>query len=198
LGLSRVLLGERVPLSTTVLALCAVCGVMVIVIGGGVDTSSNRVAGLSFAFFSTVSAALYVVWMRGLSGKVDYLNALFVVQAVACLISLLVWIAGANTGLAATRTGTAFLSLSAFGTGAIYYGAAFYIYLVGLQKTQASIAGVYLSLVPAFSICLAWVLLAERLASIQWVGAITVVFAIGAISLLSARTNGSNSGAKTP
>ncbi len=188
LGLAWVLLGERFPLSTVMLALCAVAGVVVIVIGGGVDASSDRVAGLSFALFSTVSAAIYVVWMRGLSGKIDYLTALIVVQAMACLISALVWTISSTANLAETSTGSVFLAWSAFGTGTVYYGVAFYIYLIGLQKIEASIAGVYLSLVPVFAIGLAWGLLSERLAPLQWVGAVTVICAVGGISLLSARS----------
>lgn len=188
LGLAWVLLGERFPFSTVIFALCAVAGVVGIVIGGGIDASPERSTGLSFAFFSTVSAAIYVVWMRGLSGRVDYLTALIVAQAMACLISGLVWTIAFIADLAETSTGTAFLAWSAFGTGAIYYGAAFYIYLIGLQKTEASTAGVYLSLVPVFAIGLAWGLLSERLAPLQWVGAVTVICAVGTISLLSTRS----------
>ncbi|MEO1797417.1 MAG: DMT family transporter [Pseudomonadota bacterium] len=189
LGLAWFVLGEKSPLSTAILALVAVVGVIGIVVGGGLDASPSRVAGLSFAFFSTASAAIYVVWMRGLSGRVDTLTALLVVQIVACAVSSVIWCAADISGLVRTETGSVFLVLCAVGSGAIYYGAAFYIYLIGLQKTEVYIAGVYLSLVPVFTIGLAWVFLSERLTALQWAGAALVIFAIGGMAFLSARAD---------
>ncbi|MEL7252776.1 MAG: DMT family transporter [Pseudomonadota bacterium] len=187
LGLAWVLLGERFGPSTAALCLIAVGGVIVIVIGGTVDASSSRFAGLAFALMSTASAALYTVWMRGLSGKLDFLTALIVVQSAALLLSALVWGLAGFADVSPTHFGSPFLMGSAFGTGVIYYGAAFYIYLIGLQNTEASKAGIYLSLVPVFAIALAWFLLAERLAPMQWLGAAVVICAVGGLSALSAR-----------
>ncbi len=69
----------------------------------------------------------------------------------------------------------------------IYYGMAFYVYLIGLQSTEASTAGIYLSLVPVFAIALAWMILSEQLLAVQWIGAIIVVGAVVSISVLSDR-----------
>lgn len=150
-------------------------------------TSPFRFGGLAFALVSTVCAALYTVWMRGLSGKVDFLIALIVVQAIACVLSITIWVGAAWIDLAPTRIGTPFLAGSALGTGALYYGAAFYVYLIGLQNTEASEAGIYLSLVPVFAIGLAWVILAERLGTSQWLGAVIVVVAVAGISAISGK-----------
>jgi drug/metabolite transporter (DMT)-like permease len=181
LGLAWVLLGERFGPVVAILCFAAVGGVIVIVVGGSSDASPSRFAGLAFALMSTVCAALYTVWMRGLSGKLDFLTALIVVQAMACILS-----AGTSWfELTSTRTGNPFLAGSALGTGAIYYGAAFYVYLIGLQKTEASKAGIYLSLVPVFAIGLAWIILAERLGISQWIGAAIVIVAVAGISAIS-------------
>lgn len=187
LGLAWVLLGERFGPAVAILCLAAVGGVIVIVVGGSNDESPFRFAGLAFALMSTVCAALYTVWMRGLSGKVDFLTALIVVQATACFLSAVVWSCTAWMDITPTRIGPVFLAGSALGTGAIYYGAAFYIYLIGLQHTEASKAGIYLSLVPVFAIGLAWVVLAERLGNSQWLGAIIVIAAVAGISTISSK-----------
>lgn len=185
LGLAWVLLGERFGPSRTLLCLIAVGGVIVIVIGGSIEASSSRFAGLAFALMSTASAALYTVWMRGLSGKIDFLTALIVVQSSALLLSAVVWGLAGFAIVISTHHGSLFLMGSAFGTGVIYYGAAFYVYLIGLQNTEASKAGIYLSLVPVFAIALAWFMLAERLVMLQWLGAAIVIGAVGALSILS-------------
>lgn len=191
LGLAWVLLGERFGASMALLCLVAVAGVIVMVLSGGIGASPYRVAGLAFASLSTACAALYTVWMRGLSGKVDFLTALIVVQATAFLFSLGVWGIAFWTELTPTRVGTNFMAGSAFGTGVIYYGCAFYVYLIGLQSTEVSKAGIYLSLVPVFAIALAWLILSERLMAMQWIGAVVVVGAVAGISAMSARDHGS-------
>ena len=184
LGLAWALLGERVAVCTIVVALCAVAGVVTIIIGGGLEGSTNRAVGFICALVSTACAALYVVWMRGLSGKVDPLTALIVVQSVACLMSALLWAGAAGQGMMPIGIGTQSLLWAAAGTGVIYYGAAFGLYLMGLQTVQASIAGIYLNLVPVFTIGLSYILLGERLTALQWMGAFTVLLSIAAISVL--------------
>lgn len=191
LGFAWLLLGERFGPSTTALCMIAVGGVIVIVIGGSISASSSRFAGLAFALMSTASAALYTVWMRGLSGKLDFLTALIVVQLAALSISAVVWSVANLSEVTSTNYGSPFLIGSAFGTGVIYYGAAFFVYLIGLQNTEASKAGIYLSLVPVFAIALAWFLLDERLAPLQWLGAAIVICAVGGLSALSAKQEGS-------
>lgn len=193
LGLAWVLLGERFGPAVAILCLAAVGGVIIIVLGGSNDASPFRFAGLAFALMSTVCAALYTVWMRGLSGKLDFLTALIVVQAMACILSAAVWSGGAWFELTPTRTGNPFLAGSALGTGAIYYGVAFYVYLIGLQKTEASKAGIYLSLVPVFAIGLAWVILAERLGTSQWIGTVIVVVAVAGVSVISSKDESTTS-----
>lgn len=187
LGLAWLLLRERFGSSVGLLCLLAVGGVVVIVIGGGIGSSSNRVGGLAFAMMSTACAAIYTVLMRGLTGKLDFLTALIVVQSAAWLLSVMALSLTSLTDFTPASFGTVYLASSAFGTGVIYYGAAFYMYLIGLQNTEASKAGVYLSLVPVFAIGLAWFLLAERLTLLQWIGAAVVIVAVLGVSLLSIR-----------
>ncbi|MEM9757362.1 MAG: DMT family transporter, partial [Pseudomonadota bacterium] len=169
------------------LCLIAVFGTIVIVIGGGVDGSGSRSAGIAFAVLSTACAAVYVVVMRDLARQIDAAAALIVVLSVAFVLAGLAWALIAATALVPTSVGTLRLALYSIATGAIYYGAAFYAYIIGLERTPASTAGVYLTLIPVFVIALAWLFLSERLAHVQWLGAGMVVLAVGAMSALSLR-----------
>lgn len=187
IALARVLLGERVTPAVFALSVVAVIGVASIVAGGLAPGATGRVAGIAFAVVSTVCAAVYVVWMRGLSEGTDIPSALVVVQVVAWFVAASAWGATELMDLTETRVGSSFLILSAAGTGVIYYGLAFYVYLIGLQKTEATTAGAYLNLVPVFAIGLASAILAEQLSSVQWVGALVVIGALTGISLLAPR-----------
>lgn len=77
------------------------------------------------------------------------------------------------------------MALSAFAIGMIYYSAAFLIYMVGLRRTEASKAGIYLSLVPVFTIGLATAMLSERLTTWQMLGSALVVASVAGISYRS-------------
>lgn len=181
-----ILLGERVSAAVFALSIVAFAGVTSIIVGGSGGASTGRLAGIAFALMSTVCAAFYVIWMRALSDKLDVLTALIVVQIVAGFVAAAAWGAVAALEATQTRLGSFVLISSAVGTGMIYYGLAFYVYLVGLRNTEASTAGVYLSLVPVFSIGLAAVMLSERLSAIQWLGAGMVIGALISISMLAA------------
>ncbi len=185
--LARVVLGERVTPAVFALSIVAVLGVTSIVVGGSGIGATGRVAGIAFAVVSTICAAVYVVWMRGLSEGTDIPSALIVVQVVALLLAATAWGAAALLDLTQTRVGSSFLISSAAGTGVIYYGLAFYVYLIGLQETEATTAGAYLNLVPVFAIGLASLVLAEQLSPVQWLGALVVIAALTGISLLAPR-----------
>ncbi|MEM8813187.1 MAG: DMT family transporter [Pseudomonadota bacterium] len=187
--LAWVLLGERVSPAVFALILLAVAGVTCIVLGGWEAGATGRMAGIAFAAFSTICAAFYVVWMRRLSGHADMLSILIVVQIVAWLVAAAALGTGILMDFTEARAGSAFAILSAVGTGMIYYGLAFYVYLIGLRSTEASTAGVYLSLVPIFAIGLSSVFLSERLSVIQWIGALVVIGALAGVSVLAPRRN---------
>lgn len=180
------LLGERVSPAVLALSVVAFLGVASIVMGGSEPDAVGRRAGIAFAAASTICAAVYVVWMRDLSAKADVLSALIVVQIAAWFVAAAAWGGGAALELAETRVGSMAVAGSAVATGAIYYGLAFYVYLIGLRSTEASTAGMYLNLVPVFAIALASAALAERLNTAQWIGAVVVVGAVTGISMLSA------------
>ena len=63
----------------------------------------------------------------------------------------------------------------------MYYGLAYWLYLTGLRSVPASIAAASFYLIPIFGVAGGFLFLNERLEPSQWVGAATVLVAIGVI-----------------
>ncbi len=182
IGLAWLLLSERIDGLSLILGGVAIAGVFVIVLAGEPDEATNRAIGALFAVFSTVSAALYFVWMRRLSTTTDPLQATVVVQFTAFVVVLAAWALAGAVGMNVSGLPPLTAFTAAALSGFIYYGLGFYIFLLGLRHMEAGRAGLYLNLVPVFTIALAYVLLGERLTSAQWIGAAIVLFAVLAIS----------------
>lgn len=187
LGLAWILLDERIGPGTIALCAVAVCGVLLTVAGGGPISSDGRATGFGFAILSTSCAALYTVWMRGMTARQDLLTALLVVQVVSCVIASVVWVMAWQIGFVQPVSGGMVFVLLSLASGAIQYGAAYYLYVLGLKTTEASVAGIYLTLVAVFTIALAYFLLKETLTPLQWLGASVVIIAVGAVFLLYRR-----------
>ena len=67
-------------------------------------------------------------------------------------------------------------------SGVVYYGLAFWFYLSGLKQAPASLAGLFLNLIPIFGVGGAYLFLGERLAAAQWAGAALILGSV--VSLL--------------
>jgi drug/metabolite transporter (DMT)-like permease len=65
----------------------------------------------------------------------------------------------------------------------VYYGLAFWFYVSGLQRTSASVAGLYINLVPVFALAGAYGLLGEVLTPAQWLGSGIVLLAVMVFSV---------------
>lgn len=182
IGLAWLLLSERMDAVTLLLGAVAIAGVLVIVLNGETDQANNRALGALFATFSTVSAALYFVWMRRLSATTDTLSATIIVQFTAFTVVVVVWVTARVFGMDVGGFPPASSFSAAAVSGLCYYGLGFYIFLLGLKHIEAGRAGLYLNLVPVFTIALAYVLLGERLTLVQWIGAAIVLCAVVAIS----------------
>ena len=192
------LLGERPRTVFMWLGVLAVTGVAIIVGGPSSSDSDNTFWGNTFAFLSTTCAALYVVWMRRITSTQHPLIALAVLQTVALIVSFLAWLTSTHIVPYTSSKVSMFPLIVAAGTGIIYYGLAFWLYLLGLQKVPASLAGLYLNLVPVFTVGLAFALLGERLTGMQWGGALIVLAAVSSISLLIAHERSSKQSSEYP
>ncbi len=62
-------------------------------------------------------------------------------------------------------------------SGLIYYAAAYWFYLFALRMMPASVAGSFFCLYPLFGIAAAYIILGERLTSVQWGGGALILLA---------------------
>jgi probable blue pigment (indigoidine) exporter len=133
---------------------------------------------------AVTACALYTVLARSLLLDDAALTVVLVQQAAALGFAvLLVTTAQAVTGDALDLTSlSAGQWLAAAGSGVLYYGLAFWLYLTGLRQVPASVAGSFITLVPVFGIAADY-LAGERLTPRQWLGAAVVTLAITVIAL---------------
>jgi drug/metabolite transporter (DMT)-like permease len=91
---------------------------------------------------------------------------------------VVLWLAGGAVRPDAT---SALGWASAVGSGVLYYGVAYWLYLSALRNVPASYAAASFYLVPVFGLAASFLLLGERLDPGQWLGIGVVSFAVVAI-----------------
>lgn len=65
--------------------------------------------------------------------------------------------------------------------GLVYYALAFWLYLIGLKRVPASLAALFLNLIPIFGVSAAYLFLGEGLTIAQWSGALLILVAVAAL-----------------
>lgn len=132
---------------------------------------------IAFAVAGVAACAVYTVLSSRFLLDATTVSVGFVQQVTALALALILFAGSlvltnprSLVGVSATAW------LSAVVAGALYYGVAFCFYLAGLRGVTASVAGVFINLVPLFGITAGYFVLGEPLSSRQWLGA-TVVFA---------------------
>lgn len=180
--LAWILLRERPSWKLIILGSIAISGAFVI---AGADFSSDNSAFLGnlFAFASALCVAIYVIMMRQAGSSMDPILSVAILQTSAFVLSLVllpmsVFLIQDQSLEMSITTG-----LLAVVSGVVYYGIAFWLYVLGLRKLSAGRAGLFLNLSPVFTIVLSFLLLSERLSGIQWVGAGMVFAAVISLSL---------------
>ena len=140
---------------------------------------------LSSAAAAVGACAAYTVVCRKLLAD-DAALSVVLVQQVAALVLAAVLLAVAH----AVRPQPVLDAVSIWGwvsaiaSGALYYAVAFGLYLAGLRRVPASVAALFLMLIPVFGVAAGYLMLAERLSGRQWFGAGLVLAAVGAATLL--------------
>jgi drug/metabolite transporter (DMT)-like permease len=178
--LAALLLRERIPAGLAALVGVAIAGVLLVVYQPG---ATGHAVGITLTLVSIGCCALYTVLTRRLMLDDSSLNVVLVQQAAALLFALLlatvVWLVG-STGWDLGGLGLGSL-LGAVASGVLYYGLGFLMFVTGLRLVPASYAGAFLPLIPVFGVAAGyWV--GERLDARQWVGALVIVAATGAIA----------------
>jgi drug/metabolite transporter (DMT)-like permease len=179
LDLAALLLRERL---TRTLIACSLLAIIGVVLPAGIDVRVERTSlllGNGLILLGVACCALYTVLTRRLSTHLDPLLLVVLQQSVAVVWALAIWpvewIGGNSVGpttLSAATWGWAVLS------GVLYYALAFWCYIIGLRQLPASLAGLFLNLIPIFGLGGAYLFLGERLTVVQWIGGALILLAV--------------------
>ncbi len=177
LFLAAWLLRERITASLLILSLVAVAGMLLVINQPG---SSGNLLGVGLTLAGVACCAIYTVSTRRWLGEADSTSQVLVAQqayalAFAGVLAGAAWLA---SGFALPNSVTAAGWASAIGSGVLYYGVAYWLYLSGLRHVPASLAAVSFYLIPVFGVAAGFLFLGERLGSGQWLGAGIVLVAI--------------------
>jgi drug/metabolite transporter (DMT)-like permease len=179
IGFAWLLLCERLTWPLLACAALAIVGVGVVagldVWGGG----NSSLLGNVLIVIGVCCCALYTVLTRRMVANRSPLLVVALQQTAALLWALLIWLVELwNEGtLRLTTIPLSFWAWAAAG-GLVYYALAFWWYLIGLQRAPASLAALFLNLIPIFGVGGAYLLLGERLTLAQWGGALLILAAV--------------------
>jgi probable blue pigment (indigoidine) exporter len=182
LVLAGMFLGERITPGLVALSLAAVAGMAFAVyepsIGGG------ELVGVALTLAGVGCCAVYTVVTRRFipnaaeTGQVVLSQQAHALLLAFVLITLVALLGGQVVPTALTPLGLA----SAVGSGVLYYAGAYWFYLGALRRVPASIAASSFYLIPIVGLAGGAVLLGERLAPSQWLGAAIVLGSVLAIA----------------
>lgn len=185
--LARLVLHDCItrPVATAMLA--ATAGVLLVVAQPGVGGS---LIGVALTLAGVGACAAYTVACRKLLADDAALTVVLAQQSCAlvfaiagCVVTYIV------RPVPALGTVSGWAWASAMTSGALYYALAFGLYLAGLRRVAASTAGTFLTLIPVFGVAAAYLLLGEHLGGRQWFGAVLVVGAVAALTMVHRRTS---------
>ncbi|MBD2105190.1 DMT family transporter [Leptolyngbya sp. FACHB-261] len=184
-GLAALLLKERVGILLLMLSMTAIAGVF-LTIGFAPQLSRDSLIGDSLIALGTCCAAFYVISShRGVKG-LDPLPLAAMQQSAGLAWIVLMWLVlerSENIQLASVSPTVWGLVIA---SGIIQFSLAFWLYLIALQGISASLAAQFLTLIPIFGVCGAYVFLGERLTIIQGLGMFLIISAVYAMTRLKA------------
>lgn len=167
------ILGDRITKPVVIGASLALAGVLLVVFEPG---SQGQPVGVVLTLLGVAACAIYTVVTKKWMVAESTLQVVALQQASALVFAVLLLAVSAVTGYhASSPTISAEAWLSALASGALYYAAAFWLYLTGLRSINAATAGLYINLIPVFGIAASYALLGERLSARQWLGAMLIV-----------------------
>lgn len=185
LGLAWLILCERLTRPLLALSALAIVGVFLV---AGIDPRvgyNSSLLGNLLILAGVLCCALYTVLTRRTVAQLDPIVVVALQQTVAFVWALVIW----PIELLNLRS-ISFAAISpsawawAAASGIFYYALAFWFYIIGLKKTPASLAGLFLNLIPIFGVGGAYLFLGERLITMQWIGALIILAAVFGIMRL--------------
>ena len=171
--LAWLILGDRITKGVVIGALLALAGVLLVVFEPG---GQGQPVGVALTLLGVAACAVYTVITKKWMVSESTLQVVALQQVSALTFAVLLLGVSAAAGYQAMSFSfSAEAWLSALASGALYYAAAFWLYLTGLRRINAATAGLYINLIPVFGIAASYVLLGERLSARQWFGAVLIV-----------------------
>jgi probable blue pigment (indigoidine) exporter len=171
--LAWLILGDRITKGVVIGALLALAGVLLVVFEPG---GQGQPVGVALTLLGVAACAVYTVITKKWMVSESTLQVVALQQVSALTFAVLLLGVSAAAGYQATSLSFSTEAwLSALASGALYYAAAFWLYLTGLRRINAATAGLYINLIPVFGIAASYVLLGERLSARQWFGAVLIV-----------------------
>ena len=184
IGLAWWMLGERVSVAIASLASLAVVGV-VLVNAAGTEAAESSLLGNLLIFAATFCAAPYTVLIRRSAPQTNPLLLVALNQAIGLVGVLAIWLVSFRWQAPLSSPDSWHIWLLAALSGILLHGLPFWLHTIVLQSLPAGLAGLFLPLVPLFTIGGATLFLNEQLSSAQWIGAGLILAAMTAISRLA-------------
>jgi drug/metabolite transporter (DMT)-like permease len=187
-GLAGLLLKESVGIPLLALSMIAIAGVL-LTVGFDPHLSSASVIGDSLIVLGTLCAALYVILSRRGVEKLEPLPLAVMQQSIGLSWIMLMCFVLEQTkdiqrvSVSPTVWGLAIVS------GIIQFSLAFWLYLIALKGIPASLAAQFLTLIPIFGVCGAYLFLGEQLTMAQGLGMFLTVSAVYGMTHLEADRN---------
>jgi drug/metabolite transporter (DMT)-like permease len=182
LVLARWLLHDRITRSLAIAMGSALLGVLLIVVRSG---TAGTILGVALTLAGVAACAVYIVVCRKLLADLATLTVVMIQQLCALGFALVLLAVAQFAGAPSPSTAVSGWGwLSAVTSGTFYYAIGFWLYLTGLRRVSAAVAGIFINLIPVFGITAGYLLLAERLSARQYIGAGIVVAAVMAGAIL--------------
>jgi probable blue pigment (indigoidine) exporter len=192
-ALAAVVLRERITPAFVILSLVAVAGMVVVLWDPG--ATGGELIGVALTVAGVVCCAIYSVLTRKFipdakeTGQVAFSQQAYALGLALVLVVGVIVLVGSPVPATLTPLGLA----SAIGSGVLYYAGAYWFYLGALRHTPASLAAVSFYLIPVVGLAASAMILGERLAPHQWLGALVVLGSILSIFWLGRRPAESSS-----
>lgn len=182
LGLAWLILHERLTRPLIAFSVLAVIGALLIIGIGSNSGGAGSLLGNLLILAGVFCCAIYTVLTRRIVGNVEPVLLTALQQTFALVWALTIWPIELREGMTSLATISPSTWAWAAASGIVYYGLAFWFYIIGLKKIPASLAGFFLNLIPIFGVGGAYIFLNERLGAGQWAGAILILAAVVGVS----------------
>lgn len=156
----------------------SLCGVLAILSQGSLAAlAAFRLnAGDVFVILSITMWSLYTILLRKRPPGIDMLSFLFVLAVIGDLVVLPLWIGEMALGRFIDWKAT---TLAAMLSVALFSSVLAYIFWNrGVEAVGASVAGLFIHLMPVFGVILAWLFLGERLHAYHFAGIVLILTGI--------------------